>query len=611
VAGERGERITFTNIRERAGWCAAKANATPKMAALLAEAAHASRPASLTSLKSGGICLVYGRGQEALDVATELADRLSVTLLLCDPADALPPSIAPVPILKGRIRTARGHLGHFEIEVDGYAPMLPSCRDTLEFVLPREGARAACDIIFDMSGEAPLFADQKRRDGYLRADPRHPAAVARAMFKATDLVGEFEKPRYVSYDAGICAHARSHKVGCTKCLDHCPTGAIAEEGDKVAIDAALCGGCGSCSALCPTGAVSYAYPQRADLLARLGALISTYLAAGGERPVILFHDEKHGNPLIAAMARHGRGLPTNVLPLSLFSVLQLGHETLAAALALGAEHVVVLAAPEYPDELAAAESQLALQTAILDGLGYPGPRLHMSAERDPHSIEAMLYSLPPLAFPAGEPFAAVGTKRDVARMALAKLRAAAPAPKDIIALPQGAPYGRIRVDVAGCTLCLSCVGACPTGALGDHPDRPQLAFTENACVQCGICVAICPEKVIALEPRYNFLTAAMSPELVKAEEPFRCVRCGKPFGTKSSVERVLARLKGAHAMFQTPAQQRLIEMCDTCRITTVSEAGEDPLGGAPRPRVRTTDDYLAEPGARQAEKGKKPDDFLA
>ena len=193
-----------------------------------------------------------------------------------------------------------------------------------------------------------------------------------------------------------------------------------------------------------------------------------------------------------------------------------------------------------------------------------------------------------------EAFAAIGSKRDIARTALAKLKAAAPAPKDIIALPAGSPYGRIQVDIAGCTLCLACVGACPTAALSDNPERPQLSFTESACVQCGICVATCPEKVIRLEPRYNFSPAAMSPEVVKAEEPFHCVSCGKPFGTKSTMERVLARLKGKHAMFQTDAQLRLIQMCDTCRIVTVAEEGDDPFKGAARPRVRTTDDYLAE-----------------
>jgi hypothetical protein len=125
--------------------------------------------------------------------------------------------------------------------------------------------------------------------------------------------------------------------------------------------------------------------------------------------------------------------------------------------------------------------------------------------------------------------------------------------------------------------------------------------------------ATCPEKVITLEPRYNFSGAAM-PAGREGREPFHCVSCGKPFGTKSTIERVLARLEGKHAMFQTQAQLRLIQMCDTCRIVTVSEQGNDPFKGAARPRVRTTEDYLAERererDAPAGQKGKKPEDFL-
>lgn len=607
TAEKGGAELKFTNIRERAGWCSAKSAALPKMAALLAEAAHIPRPAGLTTLKSEGVCLVYGRGQATLDVAAELADRLSVTVLLSDPEEAMPPAVAALPIYRGRIRRAGGNLGAFEVEVDGYAPMLPSSKTVLEFVMPRDGARSACDLILDLSGGTPLFADAQRRDGYFHVDPKHPAAVARAMFKITDLVGEFEKPLYVSYDAGICAHARSQKVGCTNCLDNCPTGAITPNGDYIAIDAAICGGCGNCSAVCPTGAVSYAFPQRADLVARLGVLLKTYRAAGGVRPVVLFHDEKHGSPLISAMARLGRGLPPNVLPLSLYSVLQLGHEVLASALASGAEHVVVLTPPERPAELAALESQIALLAALLQGLGYQGTRLHLSTERDPDAVEALLYELQPLDMGDAQIFAALGSKRDIARTALAKLRERAPAPKDLIVLPAGAPYGRINIRTDGCTLCLACVGACPANALADSPDRPQVALTEAACVQCGICVATCPEKVITLEPRYNFAPAALSPIVLKAEEPFHCVSCGKPFGTKASIERVLVRLKGRHAMFQTEDQLRLIQMCDNCRVIAVAEQGGDPFKGPARPRVRTTEDYLS--GAAEAPSGKKPEDL--
>ena len=78
-------------------------------------------------------------------------------------------------------------------------------------------------------------------------------------------------------------------------------------------------------------------------------------------------------------------------------------------------------------------------------------------------------------------------------------------------LPAGAPFGRVVVDVAGCTLCLACVGACPTGALVDNPERPQLSFVEDACVQCGLCQSTCPESVIRLEPRLNFADEARQP----------------------------------------------------------------------------------------------------
>ncbi|MEW5961934.1 MAG: 4Fe-4S dicluster domain-containing protein [Pseudomonadota bacterium] len=612
VAAERGHgdvRLAFTGIREEAGWCEDMGGATPKMAALLAAGRHVAVPAPLTTLTSDGVCLVYGKGQIALDVARALESRLSVSVLLTDVEDALPPRVVAAPIARGRIRSAKGALGNFDIVVDGYAPMLPSSRRKLDFAMPRDGASSRCDVILDVSGGTALFPGGDRRDGYLRADPGDPAAVAKAMLAASDLVGEFEKPIYVDYNASICAHARSQKVGCRSCLDHCPLGAITPDGDHVKIDPAICGGCGNCAAVCPTGAASYAFPARADVITRAGLLVRTYLAAGGTRPVLLLHDERHGGELVGAMARFGRGLPANVLPLGLYSVLQTAHELLVAMLVLGAEHVVVLVSPERRDEMQALTSQIALGEAILAGLGYEGGRLHVLVEHDPDAVEAALYGLERKSAIEPQALAPLGGKRDIARVVMSKLHARAPAPKDVIALPKGAPYGRIVIDTKGCTLCLSCVGACPAGALGDSPERPEVRFTEAACVQCGVCAATCPEKVITLEPRYDFTNAPLTAEVLHGEEPFHCVRCGTPFGARSSVERIVERLKG-HTMFQNAEQLRLIQMCDNCRVVTLAESADDPFRGGERPRVRTTEDYhLAEEQARKT--GKKVDDFLS
>jgi Pyruvate/2-oxoacid:ferredoxin oxidoreductase delta subunit len=168
-------------------------------------------------------------------------------------------------------------------------------------------------------------------------------------------------------------------------------------------------------------------------------------------------------------------------------------------------------------------------------------------------------------------------------------------PTDVVALPAGAPFGAVEIKVEGCTLCLSCVSACPTGALSDDPDRPLLRFAEDACVQCGLCKATCPEKVISLVPRLAFGEAATTARALKAEEPFRCIRCGKPFGVKSTIDRVVAALEGKHWMYQNaPRRLDAIKMCEDCRVAAVTEEAFDPYGAPARPKPRTTDDYLRE-----------------
>ena len=195
-------------------------------------------------------------------------------------------------------------------------------------------------------------------------------------------------------------------------------------------------------------------------------------------------------------------------------------------------------------------------------------------------------------------FSAAGLKRDVVRHALRELHAAALSPVDIVPLPQGAPFGTVEVKVEGCTLCLSCVSACPTGALSDDPERPMLRFAEDACVQCGLCQATCPEKVISLKPQIDFRAATASSRIIKQEEPFECIRCGKPFGVKSSVERVAAKLEGQHWMFKdSKARLDVIKMCADCRVNAMAEENFDPFAAPKRPAARTTDDYLRERGA--------------
>ncbi|MGC2415494.1 MAG: 4Fe-4S binding protein [Stellaceae bacterium] len=595
VAGETNSDLRFVNLRETAGWSTDAAHAGPKMAALAAAAALPISEASFVQLESAGVLLIYGRDERALEAAGLLKDSLDVTVLLSRPGEIAPPRTTDFPIVKGTVRTATGHLGAFELVVDDYAVPLPSSRAALKFAPARDGARSQCDIVLDISGGAPLFPAADLRDGYLRADPGDLAAILRTVLRAKDLVGSFDKPRYINFTAELCAHSRSGIVGCHRCLDLCPTSAIAPAGDHVVIDAKICAGCGQCAAACPTGAASYALPPADALLRTIRTLLLVYRDAGGVSPVLLLHDEDHGGALVDALARHGDGLPANALPLAVNEVTQIGFEAVVASFAYGAAAVRVLLRERPRHDLAGLSQTITLAKRVLAGLGFEGARIATIETDDPFALGDALRRAelgPPVARPAS--FEPMGARRDVLRSALRELHRLAPAPTDLILLPADAPFGAIEIDREGCTLCLSCVTACPTGALSDDLDRPVLRFTEDACVQCGLCKATCPEKVITLVPRLAF-GAALATRILKEEEPFACIRCGTPFGVRSAIERVAAKLEGRHWMYQdAPHRLDLIKMCGDCRVIAVTEAGFDPHAAAERPRPRTTDDYLRE-----------------
>lgn len=600
AAGENAlPDITFVNLRETAGWSAEADAAGPKMAALIAAAVAAPSEAPLVSLKSEGITLIYGRDETAIALAERLKDVLDVTVLLTRPGEVAPPRRTDFPVLKGTIARATGWLGAFELTVNDFAHPAPSSRDRLVFGAPRDGAVSRCDIVVDVSGGVPLFPAGELRVGYLRADPGDPAAVARLAFEASQLVGEFDKPRYVTYEAALCAHSRSKKTGCTRCLDLCPTGAITPDGDHVAISAEICAGCGACAAVCPTGAATYALPASDALMARLRSLLHTYSEAGGERAVVLFHDEAHGSALIDALARHGAGLPAHVLPVAVNEVTQLGLDAFAAALAYGAAAIRVLTRARPKHDMTALLRNLAYMDAIAVPLGFGEGSVATIETDDPDQLAAALAGVPvPAAALRRQAarFLPLGRGRELTVMTLKELRNVAPLAVDALPLPERAPFGTVHVDAEGCTLCLACVSACPSGALGDNPDKPMLTFAEDRCVQCGLCAATCPEKVITLEPRIDFAAWAAPPVTKKEEEPFHCIACGKPFGTRSTIERIVVRLEGRHWMFSGEHAQRIavIKMCEDCRVEAVVNESFDPHGAPARPAPRTTEDYLRE-----------------
>jgi ferredoxin len=581
-------------------------DADPVMSALQAAAAVPMPDVPFVHVESSGTILVYGRDQIAIEAGELLKEHLDVTVLIMPPAMIAAQGATDFPVVKGKIATATGHFGAFDLVIDDFAEPQPGLRGASSYGPARNGAKSHCDIILDLSGGSPLFSAADLRDGYLRVDPGNRSSVLDAVLKAQELTGVFEKPRYVAFDASLCAHSRSNIIGCRRCLDLCPAGAIVPAGDHVAIDPNVCAGCGQCAAACPTGAASYAILPPEVLLRKLRAMLLAYRAAGGLHPVVLFHDEAHGTPILDVLAQYGDGLPAHVLPFAVNETTQIGLEGIAAGFAYGASAIRFLLRGRPRHDVSGLRQTVALAEPILQGLGFTGPRIAMLETDDPDMVGIALREVPWMpSAPRPASFQPTGGKREVLRFALRELHRAAPDPVEVIALPKGAPFGAVEVDAGNCTLCLSCVSACPTGALRDDPERPMLRFVEDACVQCGLCEATCPEHVITLKPQIDFRAATAPARVLKQEEPFCCIECGRPFGVKSTIDRVVAKLEGRHWMYAASSRRvDLIKMCEDCRVAVVSEGHFDPYG-APDRAIRTTDDYLRE-GDPAGKRGPRP-----
>ena len=111
--------VKFVNVREHAGWQAknaARADATPKIAALLAMAALPDpEPAPAVQFKSDGDLLIIGPAEAALDWAERLASQLQVSVLVTGKGGELPLE-RQYPVWSGRVTKLAGWLGAFEVE---------------------------------------------------------------------------------------------------------------------------------------------------------------------------------------------------------------------------------------------------------------------------------------------------------------------------------------------------------------------------------------------------------------------------------------------------------------------------------------------------------------
>jgi ferredoxin len=515
------------------------ANVAARDAAYQAVSEDRVAPTSVIEYRSRGRVLIIGTGDLPDAAAYSLPAPLSAQILRLDESTEDDVSVPAA----GRSIAIEGHLGQFEIQLgDAGKP---------------GGQKLTADLILDLC-ETPRVDVPLKPPGYVWGGAG-PEALDAAVSELGQMTGTFEKPRYFEYDASICAHGRSGRIGCSRCVQACPAQAITALVESVEVDPYLCQGGGVCATVCPSGAIRYAYPRLSDLLERLRKMLSAYGRAGGSEPVIALIAEGDANEL--------GDLPGNALVVELEELASAGLEVWLCALAFGAHQVVLIQGQTQPDVVVATvREQVAIGQRILAFLGYDESTLTVITA---HDALAKTPSLPEGARKVAH--APMNDKRNMLFAAIDTLAAHLDTTEVAAPMPAAAPFGRVLVNGEACTLCMGCTSVCPVQALVAGGDQPRLLFHEINCVQCGICANACPESAITLEPRLNLDVDARRRGVVLHEEPaFACVQCGKPFATRSVIDRMLDKLKD-HPMFATERARRRLMMCDDCRVVDVMQ----------------------------------------
>ena len=625
--------IKFVNIRETGGWSRDAKNASPKIAALLA-AAHLPEPEPVPTVtfKSAGRLLIIGEIDLAEQAANLLADQLNVTIFTQGAGNAGGAQHRRYPVLGGKLVRVEGWLGEFKltwqrtnpIDLDlctrcnacvaacpeqaiglDYQIDLGKCQShrdcvtacgavgAIQFDRVAQDETAEFDLVLDLREDSAFHRHALPQGYFQQATPAN-------LLRVRELVGEFDKPRFFAYKQKICAHSRNETVGCNACVDICSAEAISSDKarQQIKVNPNLCVGCGACTTVCPTGALTYAYPRANEQGLKLKTLLSTYTAAGGKDAVLLLHSQQAGQSLVEALGRAAQlqlaqGIPAHVIPVAVWHTASLGLEVWLSALAYGAAQVLVLTtaeeAPQYADGL---QAQMQQAQTLLEGLGYLPPKVNDHAP----AVVQLLHATQPLELDAElqrlttgrdrlkaclprATFAVTAEKRSTLQLVIDHLLEHAPVLKNPAAplafpLPKdGALLGTVEVNKDKCTLCMSCVSACPANALQDNQRAPQLRFVEKNCVQCGLCVKTCPEDALQLQSRLLLTPERKETRVLNETQPYGCVRCGKPFGTLKGIEAMLGKLAG-HSMFQGAALERL-KMCGDCRVIDIYSSGDE------------------------------------
>ncbi len=452
-----------------------------------------------------------------------------------------------------------GYMGEFEVLVKKAA------LDELCSLSKVAIQRCRFDLVIDLTKQGVHSANLPPLGYY--AVGRQLCSSEDAIEAIQSLYGTFDKPKYFRLDNEKCAHSARGIEGCSRCLEACDTNAITVTAKNVIeINPYLCQGQGTCATVCPTEAIRYDYPDPLSSQDYLSQLLNYYADQGGETPCLVYYSPNQE----AALLDHLPALPASCLPVQIEEVLSVGMDTWLHALIKGAGQIIFLTDGIHAKAKTTLKQEIGTVKHLFKAMDIEPERITACDAAKVKKNHKGFAPIRPLEGSEPVTLNKQASKRERFATFLDEIAFRVQASLDITDVAPQSPFGQIKLNTSDCTLCLSCIAVCPTDALKAVGSHPGITFREQDCVQCGMCEKSCPESVITLEPRYNWLTESrQSRGLIHEEPAAECTRCGVPFAPQSMVTMLVERLSN-HSHYQEDAIERL-SMCEDCRVRDIVE----------------------------------------
>lgn len=355
----------------------------------------------------------------------------------------------------------------------------------------------------------------------------------------------------VCHNNSICQYSGRLGYGCSRCVDSCPHDAVSQDENGVGVDHLLCEECGNCIAVCPTGSMQYArHPDQAwlEFFKRTELLPGKTVVIGAEKELHSLWWQQKGQKYddIFFLEYANIGALTSLHLLTLF--------------ALGA-HRVALLDNGLSSHSSPMQHQVEMTNYIVSSL-YDKSFVELI---DTSEFEKL--TVGDERHPLEQFFCDFSYKNRRSKLAEVVAFLVSVSAKTISSHRSFRDFAKINCDADKCTHCMACLGECSMRAMGADEENLRLTYSAGNCVGCGVCVRICPENALTLGKDYVIDEDFFLQETIAQAEPARCKECGKVFGTRKSLDRVMQILSA-----REPVNSDHFEYCDTCKVVKIFEA---------------------------------------